>query len=127
MTDLKTGMAGTVYLGEGARLDGKLSAPGTVIVNGAFSGEVECRLFILGQDGVLEGQLSASQADISGYAAPKAAIEELLMIRSTGRLEGEWTYSQIAIERGGVANGSGVQLTAGEEAGDQRVSAVVAR
>jgi cytoskeletal protein CcmA (bactofilin family) len=127
MTDVKTGMAGIVYLGEGARLRGKLYAPRTVIVNGAFSGEVDCHLFILGQSGVFEGELSASQADISGYAAPKVAVDDVLMIRSTGCLEGEWAYSQIAIERGGVANGSGVQLATDEEAGDQRASAVGAR
>jgi cytoskeletal protein CcmA (bactofilin family) len=94
-----------VYVGEGVTLNGAIHAQDTVVVDGTVDGEVTCSQLIVGENGVVNGTISVSDADICGKIGTDISIKQLLIIRSTGRVEGKWVYGEIEVEKGGVLAG----------------------
>ncbi|WP_051133989.1 polymer-forming cytoskeletal protein [Methylocystis sp. ATCC 49242] len=94
-----------VFLGEGVQITGEIHATGVVMIQGELNGEVNCGLLIVGESGVIDGVISATDAEISGSIRSDVTIKQLLSVRSTGRVEGNWNYGEIEIEKGGVLKG----------------------
>jgi cytoskeletal protein CcmA (bactofilin family) len=95
-----------VYIGEGVSLSGKVEAEDTVVVDGAVEGEISCSRLIVGPSGVVAGSISVSEADIYGKIGEDITVRGLLIVRSSGRVEGKWVYGEIEVERGGVLSGA---------------------
>ncbi|QGM46861.1 bactofilin family protein [Methylocystis heyeri] len=94
-----------VHIGEGASLSGKVEAEDIVVVDGAVEGEISCSRLIVGPSGVVTGSISVSEADIYGKIGEDITVRGLLIVRSSGRVEGKWVYGEIEVEKGGVLSG----------------------
>lgn len=95
-----------VFVGEGVHINGEINASGIVMIQGALTGEVNCGLLLVGETGVVDGVVSATEADISGSIRSEITIKQLLTVRETGRVEGNWNYGEIEIEKGGLLKGT---------------------
>jgi len=100
------------YIGAGVTLKGEISASDLIIVDGAIEGDVSARVIQVGQGGVIRGNVSATEADISGWISDHIEIKQLLVVRASGRVEGKVTYGEIELEKGAVIAGD---LTALED------------
>ncbi len=100
------------YIGAGVTLKGEISASDLVIVDGAIEGDVSARVIQVGQGGVIRGNVSATEADVSGWISDHIEIKQLLVVRASGRVEGKITYGEIELEKGAVIAGD---LTALED------------
>ncbi|WP_292534073.1 polymer-forming cytoskeletal protein [Methylocystis sp.] len=100
------------YIGAGVTLKGEISASDLVIVDGAIEGDVSARVIKVGQGGVIRGNVSATEADVSGWISDHIEIKQLLVVRASGRVEGKITYGEIELEKGAVIAG---ELTALED------------
>jgi cytoskeletal protein CcmA (bactofilin family) len=60
---------------------------------------------VIGQSGVVDGELNCQNADISGTVKAKVTVAELLTLKATAKLSGDISTSKLAIEPG--ANFSG--------------------
>lgn len=94
-----------VYVGAGVTLKGEISVPDLIVVDGTVEGDVTARVVCVGQSGVIRGNISATEADISGWITDHIEIKQLLIVRSTGRVEGRVTYGEIELEKGAVVTG----------------------
>ncbi|MBM3553044.1 MAG: polymer-forming cytoskeletal protein [Alphaproteobacteria bacterium] len=100
------------YIGAGVTLKGEISASDLIIVDGAVEGDVSARVLQVGQGGVIRGNVSATEADVSGWISDHIEIKQLLVVRASGRVEGKITYGEIELEKGAVIAG---ELTALED------------
>lgn len=68
MTQNQDCEAGSIIIGEGVRMSGKIEAPGTVLVNGVIDGDVAAQEICIGASGRVSGSLSAQNIDLAGQA-----------------------------------------------------------
>jgi cytoskeletal protein CcmA (bactofilin family) len=106
MKDFRPEEKNVVYIGEGVSVTGSVKAQDTVVVDGMVDGEITCSQLIVGASGVVTGVISVSDADIYGRIGTDISIKQLLVVRSTGRVEGKWIYGEIEVEKGGVLFGT---------------------
>lgn len=76
-----------------------------------FDGKLEGKLvtkskLVLGQSGLIKGEVHCKSAIISGKIEGKVFVDELITLQSTAVVEGEITIGKIAIEPGAIFNGS---------------------
>lgn len=106
MKDFRPEEKNVVYIGEGVSVTGAVKAQDTVVIDGMVDGEITCSQLIVGPSGVVNGVISVSDADIYGRIGTDISIKQLLIVRSTGRVEGKWIYGEIEVEKGGVLFGT---------------------
>ncbi|MGD9657634.1 MAG: polymer-forming cytoskeletal protein [Methylocystis sp.] len=110
--DFRPDEENVAYIGAGVTLKGEISASDLIIVDGAIEGDVSARVIQVGQGGVIRGNVSATEADVSGWISDHVEIKQLLVVRASGRVEGNITYGEIELEKGAVIAG---ELTALED------------
>lgn len=93
------------YIGAGVTLKGEISVPDLIVVDGTVEGDITARVVCVGQSGVIRGNISATEADISGSITDHVEIKQLLIVRATGRVEGRVMYGEIELEKGAVVTG----------------------
>jgi cytoskeletal protein CcmA (bactofilin family) len=94
-----------VYVGAGVTLKGQLSVPDVIVVDGVVEGDIKAKAVLVGKTGVIRGTIAATEADIGGQVVSHVEIDHLLVIRSTGRVEGHVVYGEIELEKGAVVMG----------------------
>jgi cytoskeletal protein CcmA (bactofilin family) len=61
---------------------------------------------VIGSTGIVEGNVNASNADISGELKGAISVAELLSLKSTAKLDGDIVTNKLAIEPGAAFTGS---------------------
>lgn len=104
-TGFRPDQENVAYIGAGVTLKGEISVPDLIVVDGTIEGDITARVVCVGQTGVIRGNISATEADISGWITDHIEIKQLLIVRSTGRVEGRVMYGEIELEKGAVVTG----------------------
>ena len=90
----------------GSKLQGDLTSSGDVRVDGSLSGSVKTeKKLVLGERGVIEGEVYCKNAIIAGELKASIKVEELLTLKATAKLSGEIVASQLAVEPGAIFSG----------------------
>jgi cytoskeletal protein CcmA (bactofilin family) len=105
MSNFRPEEKNVVYVGEGVKVTGVINAEDTVVIDGTVEGEITCERLIIGPTGEAQGSVSVVDADIYGKVGTEITVKQLLIVRSTGRVEGKWGYGEIEVEKGGVLSG----------------------
>jgi cytoskeletal protein CcmA (bactofilin family) len=93
--------ANRLYIGEGVTIKGEISVPDTLVVCGVLEGDVTVGNLIVGETGAIKGRITvAENAEISGKVYEKLDVKCLLILRSTGRVDGNISYGLLQIEQG---------------------------
>jgi len=93
--------ANRLYVGEGAVIKGQISVPDTLVACGALEGELTVGNLVVDETGAIKGKITVAQnAEISGKVFDKLDVKALLIIRSTGRVDGTVSYGLLQIEQG---------------------------
>jgi cytoskeletal protein CcmA (bactofilin family) len=96
--------AGFLEIGEGVLIEGNISLPETVYVNGNVNGDLRASNVMVGPNGVINGNVFATTADIRGSINHTINITGLLILRSTAKVIGDIEYQMIEIEEGANVN-----------------------
>jgi cytoskeletal protein CcmA (bactofilin family) len=93
-------------IASGSQLTGDLVSTGDVRVDGRLNGSIKTdgRL-VLGESGIIEGQVNCKTAIISGELKATIKSEDLLTLKATAKLSGEIIAGQLAIEPGAIFTG----------------------
>ena len=93
-------------VGEGTLFEGTLRAESNVRVSGHIKGklDVEGRAIVT-QEGVVEGELHATDADVAGSMQGEIHVAERLMLKSTARVDGTIEAGRIKVEEGALFAG----------------------
>jgi cytoskeletal protein CcmA (bactofilin family) len=107
MSQLATKTKDITFIAENTTLSSSISTDSDVTVEGTIEGEIICAHLIIGPTGVIKGAASVKSAEILGQVGPQLAVENLLALRHTGRIDGKFSYGEIEVEKGGILLGSG--------------------
>lgn len=93
-------------IGNGTTIKGEIIATGDIRVDGTVIGTMKSSgKIVVGQQGVIEGEIICNSADISGRVKGIMRVEELTSLKSTSRLEVELYTKQLFIEIGAIFTG----------------------
>jgi cytoskeletal protein CcmA (bactofilin family) len=113
MVNLKAPESPSVnIIGAGTVIEGDIKSDGDIRIDGTLHGTLNTKgKLVLGTTGVVEGEVSCQNADISGTISGKIKITELLSLKISSKLTGDITTNKLSIEPG--ANFSGSCVMAG--------------
>jgi cytoskeletal protein CcmA (bactofilin family) len=95
-----------LYIGEGVTIKGEVAVPDTLVVCGSIEGDISAGNLIIGETGAIKGRITvAENAEISGKVFEKLDVKGLLILRSTGRVDGNISYGLLQIEQGATLAG----------------------
>ena len=88
-------------IGNGTVIKGEIESNGDIRIDGKVLGIIKSTgKIVLGQNGIIEGDIYCKQADFSGHVKGKIIVDELTSMKSTSYIEGELTTKQLYIEIG---------------------------
>ena len=77
-------------IGFGTTINGDIKSKGDLRIDGRLKGSVTTEgKVVLGKEGVIEGDVSCKDADISGSINAKITVTQLLSLKSTAKLNGD--------------------------------------
>jgi cytoskeletal protein CcmA (bactofilin family) len=95
-----------LFIGEGVTIKGEISVPETLVVCGTLEGDVSAGNLIVCETGVIRGKIAvAENAEVFGKVFEKFDVKQLLILRSTGRVDGNVSYGTLQIEQGATIAG----------------------
>ncbi len=95
-------------ISEGAKIEGKLSFPGSVKIDGEVTGDIKSGgTLTIGRDAKVDSNVQTKDAVISGNFKGKMHVSGLIEIKSTGKFIGDLIQdkSLLVIEKGGLFKG----------------------
>lgn len=99
-------------IGAGTVIEGDIKSEGDVRIDGILNGSLNVKgKLVLGTTGMVEGEISCQNGDISGTISGKIKVTELLSLKATSKIKGDITCNKLSIEPG--ANFSGACAMAG--------------
>lgn len=94
-------------IGTGTIIKGEVNSSGDIRIDGTLTGHVKCKgKIVVGNTGVLEGEIFCQNADFSGKIKGKVEVTELLTLKSTARFYGDIITNKLAIEPGASFTGT---------------------
>jgi len=97
---------GTLFVGAGVTLRGDVEVPGAASVDGKFEGTLKAKTLIVGHTGHVSGQIAADTAEIRGMVDDTLVVKSRLVLRASGSISGQISYSKIMVEEGGSISGT---------------------
>lgn len=94
-------------IGAGTVVEGDIKSNGDLRIDGTVYGNIISKArVVVGATGVIEGDVSSQNADISGTIRGKTTISELLFLKSTARMNGDIVTGKLVVEVGATFTGS---------------------
>jgi len=116
---------GTIFIGAGVEFKGDMTVPGCASVDGKFEGVLKAQSLIVGQTGHVTGQISVDTAEIRGAVGDHLTVQSRLVVRASGSISGNISYSKIMVEEGGVLAGSIEVIARATASGDTDANVVM--
>ena len=92
-------------VGMNSNLKGELNARGTLRVDGTVDGQMEADYVILSESGVVKGVIKAKRVIIGGKIEGNVLAQELVEIKSKGKVLGDIFTPKLAVAEGAEFNG----------------------
>jgi cytoskeletal protein CcmA (bactofilin family) len=93
------------FLGMNSNFKGELSVKGTLRVDGTVDGKLDADYMILSESAVVKGAIKAKKIIIGGKIDGNVHAQELVEIKSKGKVLGDIFTQKLAITEGGEFNG----------------------
>ncbi len=102
----------STIIGQGTVFDGNLSSSDNIRIDGTVNGNCNCEAaFILGETGVVIGNISANNIIISGQVKGDITAKGSLEFLPTGKLTGNITANTLVIDEGAYFDGKCVMTS----------------
>ena len=100
--------AGSLNLiGTGTVIRGEIETAGDIRIDGTLIGRLSSKAkIVLGESAILEGDMFCQNADVSGAVLGNIVVDDLLTIKSTGRMHGDVITKKLVIEAGADFTGN---------------------
>ncbi|MDX1653001.1 MAG: polymer-forming cytoskeletal protein [Brumimicrobium sp.] len=91
----------------GTKLKGDLITESNLRIDGEIIGSIRCKgKFVLGEKGLVKGDLNTGSSEIEGAVEGDIIVEDLLILRKTAVIQGNVVTSRLVIEDGAQIGGS---------------------
>lgn len=92
---------------KGTEIKGDVSCAGDIRIDGSLKGNLISEgKVVVGPEGVIEGEITCKNADISGTVKAKLMVKELLQLKSTANILSDINTNKLSIEPGATFTGS---------------------
>ena len=92
---------------EGTSIEGEIRSDSNLRIDGRVKGTINVRgRLIVGQTGVIEGEVVCQSSDVEGTVIGKINCQDLLSLKATAKLQGDINTKKLAIEPGAVFTGN---------------------
>jgi len=92
---------------EGTSIEGEIKSDSNMGVDGRVKGTINVRgRLIIGQSGVVEGEVTCQSSDIEGTLMGKMNCQDILSLKATAKLHGDINTKKLAIEPGAIFTGN---------------------
>jgi cytoskeletal protein CcmA (bactofilin family) len=99
MSDNK--ILGELYVGHGVVAHGVALVPGRAVINGKYDGVIDSKELEIHSDGVVSGTTQAVAISVFGLLNDSVNATSTLFIGSTGQVNGDISYGELEIAKGG--------------------------
>lgn len=94
-------------IGKKTLIVGDIISDGDFRVDGTLEGTLKTKgRIIIGVDGLIKGNVEASNADIEGSISGKLEVQKTLTIKATSSISGEVIVGKLSVEPGAAFNAS---------------------
>lgn len=94
-------------IAKGSVVTGDIQGEGVFRIEGKLIGNLKTtRKIVIGQTGVIEGDVICGDADVEGALKGTLRVENTLNLRSTCNIEGDVFVRRLSVEPGAILNGS---------------------
>lgn len=94
-------------IGSGTKIIGDIHSNGDVRIDGNLVGNLTTSgKFVLGPEGMVEGNVSCKNADLSGEVKGTVNVGEMLSLKATAKINGDIITGKLAIEPGAAFTGT---------------------
>jgi cytoskeletal protein CcmA (bactofilin family) len=94
-------------IGNGTKIVGDITSAGDVRIDGHLTGNiVTTGKFVLGVSGVVDGNVTSVNADLSGEVKGTVQVSETLSLKNSAKINGDIVTSKLAIEPGALFTGT---------------------
>ena len=98
--------ASTTIIGAGTTITGNMVCNGDIRVDGALIGNLQGNAkIIIGDGGLVEGDINGKQADVMGKVIGVIKVSELLYLHEKGNVNGDIYAAQLKIDPSASFNG----------------------
>jgi cytoskeletal protein CcmA (bactofilin family) len=102
-----TPVGSTTIIGAGTIIHGDIESSGDIRIDGTLIGNLSSKAKVLiGQEGIVEGDINGQQADIMGKVTGMIKIKELLQLKGKSLVSGEIYTGKLEVEPSATFNGS---------------------
>jgi len=94
-------------IGTGTKIKGNIQSEGDIRIDGTLIGKINSKgKVVVGPTGLVEGEITCQNADISGTVKIKITVAEVLLLKPTAELSGDIITNKLAIESGASFSGT---------------------
>ncbi len=94
-------------IAQGSTITGDIVSEGVFRIEGKLKGNLKTsKKIVLGQTGLIEGDVICGDADIEGTLKGSLTVDNVLNLRSTCTIEGEVVTQRLSVEAGAHLNGT---------------------
>jgi len=94
-------------IGQGSTIKGDIITDGDLRIDGTLKGTIRAKgRLVLGESGLIEGEIICQNALISGTVKAKIQVTELLSLRAKANLHGDIVTNKLSVEPGANFTGS---------------------
>jgi cytoskeletal protein CcmA (bactofilin family) len=94
-------------IGKGTVLEGNIETSGNIRIEGKIIGNLKSKAKVaLGNSSLVDGNVSAQNADIEGTVKGKVEIADMLVLKATATVHGDIVTGKLVVEPGAVFNGT---------------------
>lgn len=94
-------------IGIGTIIEGDITSNGDLRFDGQLKGSLKSKgKIVIGNSGVIEGEIIANNAEISGIVNGLVKVENTLIMKASAQINGDIRLSKLQIEPGASFNGN---------------------
>jgi cytoskeletal protein CcmA (bactofilin family) len=92
------------FLGGEVVVQGNITGGGDLHIDAEINGDVMGKTIIIGNNGIVRGNIQASKATIAGTVEGTISAETLV-VEKTARIRGDLSYANVSVENGALVEG----------------------
>ena len=102
----KSKLAETTVISPSSKLEGSIETEGTLIIDGTMTGRIKCGSLEIMENGSVDATVEAETASVAGNFEGEMTCTGKLTFFRTGKMKGNDSYGTLAIESGGLFDGT---------------------
>lgn len=92
-------------IGQGMQITGNLKSDGVVQIDGAIKGDLEAARIVVGENGVIEGNLDADTVEVHGFIQGNITAR-VADFRAIAHVVGDTAHQDLRVEKGACLDGN---------------------